>query len=171
MWTGEFSPRGAAQGRGRLSHQPRGVVTAGSGWGRSGQDAWGLGTADTPAFALMRSFPSSPVSSSLRLTDCSENCPALPALNTLSGDSMGCARCVGYLLNLRVNEDSFQDPHSCDHLLSALPFEILAMSHFSQIRSLKMGKVSAEVSWLINRSCSGYCEACGPHERRRHCWE
>ena len=71
-----------------------------------------------------------------------------------------------------MNEDSFRDPtHSCDRLLLALPFEILAMSHFSQIRSLKMDKISPEVNWLINRSCSGYCEACGPRKGRRPCWE
>ena len=86
----ENSAPGALLRGGGGSHiSPVAWSQLGVGGRRSGQDAWGMGTADTPAFALMRSFPSSPVSSSLRLTDCSENCPALPALNTLSGDSMG----------------------------------------------------------------------------------
>lgn len=43
VWAGEFSPRGAAQGRGRFSHQPYGLVTAGSGWAQVGAGHMGDG--------------------------------------------------------------------------------------------------------------------------------
>lgn len=81
---------------GALTEEGEVLVSAPEGWSqpgvggrRWGQDTREMGTVGAPAFALMRSFPPSPVLSSLRLTDCSENCPALPTQNMLSSDSMG----------------------------------------------------------------------------------